>query len=60
MIDLETNDIAHLSSKLNRNAAKTALFQTHLPVERAEEKVDNYIGKFCDAEANTEKATAVN
>ena len=60
MNDLETNDIAYLSSKLKRDAAKTALLQARLSLERAAEEIDNYIEKFRDAETDAEKATAVN
>ena len=60
MIDLETNDIAYLSSKHKRDAAKTALLQARLSLERAAEEIDNYIEKFRDAETDAEKATAVN
>jgi Tfp pilus assembly protein PilE len=60
MIDLETNDIAYLSSKHKRDAAKTAILQTRQALERAAAEVDNYLEKFRDAETDTEKATAVN
>ena len=60
MIDLETNDIAYLSSKHKRDAAKTAILQTRQALERATEEVHNYLEKFRDAETDTEKATAVN
>ena len=60
MNDLETNDIAYLSSKLKRDAAKTALLQARLSLERAAEEIDNYIEKFRDAETDAEKAKAVN
>jgi hypothetical protein len=60
MTDLEVNDIAYLSSKLKRDAAKTALLQARLSLERAAEEIDNYIEKFRDAETDAEKATAVN
>ena len=49
MIDLETNDIAYLSSKHKRDAAKTAILQTRQALERAAEEVDNYLEKFRDA-----------
>jgi hypothetical protein len=60
MIDLKTNDIAYLSSKHKRDAAKQALLQARMSLERAAEEVDNYLEKFRDAETDTEKATAVN
>jgi DNA topoisomerase VI subunit B len=60
MIDLETNDIAYLSSKRKRDAARAAILQARQALERAAEEVDNYLEKFRDAETDTEKATAVN
>ena len=60
MIDLETNDIAYLSSKRKRDAARTAILQARQALERAAEEVDNYLEKFRDAETDTEKATVVN
>ena len=60
MIDLETNDIAYLSTKHKRDAAKQALLQARMSLERAAEEVDNYLEKFRDAESDSEKATAVN
>jgi len=60
MIDLETNDIAYLSSKRKRDLARAAILQARQALERAAEEVDNYLEKFRDAETDTEKATAVN
>jgi phage gp36-like protein len=60
MIDLETNDIAYLSAKRKRDAARTAILQTRQALERAAEEVDNYLEKFRDAETDIDKATAVN
>jgi DNA topoisomerase VI subunit B len=60
MIDLETNDIAYLSSKRKRDAARTAILQARQALDHAAEEVDNYLEKFRDAETDTEKATAVN
>jgi len=57
MIDLETNDIAYLSSKSKRDAARAAILQARQALERAAEEVDNYLEKFRDAETDTEKAT---
>jgi len=60
MIDLETNDIAYLSSNCKGDAARAAIMQARQALERAAEEVDNYLEKFRDAETDTEKATAVN
>jgi len=60
MIDLETNDIAYLTSKRKRDAARAAILQARQALERAAEEVDNYLEKFRDAESDSEKATAVN
>ena len=60
MIDLETNDIAYLSSKRKRDAARAAILQARQALENAAEEVDNYLEKFRDAETDTEKAIAVN
>ena len=60
MIDLETNDIAYLSSKRKRDSARAAIMQARQALERAAEEVDNYLEKFRDADTDTEKATAVN
>jgi hypothetical protein len=60
MIDLETNDIAYLTSKRKRDTARAAILQARQALERAAEEVDNYLEKFRDAETDTEKATAVN
>ena len=59
MTDLETNDIAYLSSKHKRDAAKQALLQARLSLERAAEEVDNFLEKFRDAETDSEKAAAI-
>jgi hypothetical protein len=60
MTDLETNDIAFLSSKHKRDAAKHALLQARISLERAAEEVDNYLEKFRDAESDSDKAKAIN
>ncbi len=60
MTDLETNDIAFLSSKHKREAAKHALLQARISLERAAEEVDNYLEKFRDAESDSDKAKAIN
>jgi len=60
MIDLETNDIAYLSSNCKGDAARAAILQARQALERAAVEVDNYLEKFRDAETDTEKGTAVN
>jgi hypothetical protein len=60
MTDFETNDIAYLSSKHKRDAAKQALLQARMSLERAAEEVDNYLEKFRDAESDSDKAKAIN